>query len=91
MRDHFFYLIDKMIAKLFERAQDPLDTAVDASFHWQTFAEIPAANKYNMDEMGSDTNKELQSSFTCSLSQAARRVLLLVLHLQCFEVQCSSC
>ena len=57
MRDHFFDLIDGMIERLFQRAQDPLDSAVDASFRWRTFAEIPAKNKYNMDEVGSDTNK----------------------------------
>ena len=57
MRDEFFNLIDRMVDRLFHRAQDPNDTAVDASFVWRTWAEIPAELKYNMDEMGSDSNK----------------------------------
>ena len=46
-----------MVARLYERAQDPNDSRVDASFTWRTWTEIPAANIYNMDEVGSDTNK----------------------------------
>ena len=52
----FFDLIDRMITRLYERGQDPSDTTVP-SFHWKTFADIPASNKYNIDEVGSDTNK----------------------------------
>lgn len=54
VRDEFFDLIDKMITRLFERGQNPDDETV---FPWRTFNEIPASNLYNMDEMGSDTNK----------------------------------
>ena len=37
--------------------QDPLDTVVPATFKYRTFAEFPKEQKYNMDEVGSDTNK----------------------------------
>ena len=46
-----------MVANLYRRAQDPDDKGVDASFVWPTFDKVPARCKYNMDEMGSDTNK----------------------------------
>lgn len=46
-----------MMEKLYMRAQDPNDDEVPHSFRWKTFADLPATNKYNMDEMGSDTNK----------------------------------
>ena len=46
-----------MVDKLYQRAQDPNDDTVDSSFVYRTFADIPAAQKYNMDECGSDTNK----------------------------------
>ena len=49
-----------MIARLHKRAQDPNDPAVDASFTYRTWAEIPASQEYNMDEVGSDTNKGLK-------------------------------
>ena len=50
-----------MIAKLHRRAQDPNDSAVDASFTYRTWAEIPPDQIYNMDEVGSDTNKGEES------------------------------
>ena len=46
-----------MIARLFELGQDPADIALPSSFWWKTWGDIPQQNKYNMDEMGSDTNK----------------------------------
>ena len=57
VRDEFFDTVDNMIARLFERGQDPTDKAVPSSFCWKTWGDIPPQNKYNMDEMGSDTNK----------------------------------
>jgi hypothetical protein len=47
-----------MVDRLYHRGQDPDDKGVDASFIWRTWADIPAANIYNMDEVGCDTNKE---------------------------------
>ena len=46
-----------MVAKLHARGQDPMDNGVPSSFAWRTFKEIPNHLKYNMDEVGSDTNK----------------------------------
>lgn len=46
-----------MVAKLYTRGQDPTDNTVPTSFSWKSPAEIPAANLFNMDEMGSDSNK----------------------------------
>jgi hypothetical protein len=57
VRDEFFNLIDRMVDRLYHRGQDPDDKGVDASFIWRTWADIPAANIYNMDEVGCDTNK----------------------------------
>ena len=57
VKNSFFDLIDEMVDKLYQRAQDPNDDTVDSSFVYRTFADIPAAQKYNMDECGSDTNK----------------------------------
>ena len=44
-----------MVTKLYERSIDPSDSTVHT--FWQSFAEIPAANIYNMDEVGCDSNK----------------------------------
>ena len=46
-----------MIANLYARGQDPGDEGVPSSFTWKSPSEIPAANLFNLDEMGSDTNK----------------------------------
>ena len=55
VRDEFFDLIDRIVTKLYERSIDPSDSTVHT--FWQSFAEIPAANIYNMDEVGCDSNK----------------------------------
>ena len=57
VRDEFFALIDRMIANLFRRGQDPNDHVVPDTFTYRTFAEFPKEQKYNMDEVGSDGNK----------------------------------
>ena len=57
MRQGFFDLVDKMTTNLYQRAQDPNDPRVDKSFVYKTFGEIPDVQKYNMDEIGSDSNK----------------------------------
>ena len=57
MYEEFCNLYEKMVAGLYARGQDPGDTVVPASFKWKSPSEIPAANLFNMDEMGSDTNK----------------------------------
>ena len=57
MRQGFFDLVDKMVTNLYQRAQDPNDPRVDKSFVYTTFGEIPDVQKYNMDEIGSDSNK----------------------------------
>ena len=46
-----------MFEKLYARAQDPDDTMVSSSFKWRSFGDMPARLKFNMDEIGSDTNK----------------------------------
>lgn len=46
-----------MIANLYSRGQDPNDNSVPASFRWKHPSEIPAANWFNMDEIGVDSNK----------------------------------
>ena len=56
MRDEFFDLIERMFAKLHARALDPTDKKITC-FPWSHPSECPAANWYNMDEIGSDTNK----------------------------------
>ena len=56
MRQGFFDLVDKMTANLYRRAQDPNDPRVDKSFVYKTFGEIPDVQKYNMDEIGNDSN-----------------------------------
>mmetsp|Transcript_9690 Transcript_9690/g.24858 ORF Transcript_9690/g.24858 Transcript_9690/m.24858 type:complete len:174 (+) Transcript_9690:298-819(+) len=45
-----------MITKLYARGQDPNDWMVK-HFPWKTVDKIPATNIYNMDEIGSDSNK----------------------------------
>ena len=57
MRQGFFDLVDNMTTNLYGRAQDPNDPRVDKSFVYKTFGEIPDAQKYNMDEIGNDSNK----------------------------------
>jgi hypothetical protein len=57
VRQGFFDLVDKMTTNLYRRAQDPNDPRVDKSFVYKTFGEIPDAQKYNMDEIGNDSNK----------------------------------
>ena len=57
MRQGFFDLVDRMTANLYRRAQDPNDPRVDKSFVYKTFGEIPDVQKYNMDEIGNDSNK----------------------------------
>jgi len=56
VRDEFFDLIERMFAKLHARALDPTDKKITC-FPWSHPSECPAANWYNMDEIGSDTNK----------------------------------
>ena len=53
---NFVALIDDMMAKLYARGQDPDDHEVPSTFRWSTFESFPAAQKFNMDEVGSDTN-----------------------------------
>jgi hypothetical protein len=57
VRQGFFDLVDKMTTNLYQRAQDPNDPRVDKSFVYKTFGEIPDVQKYNMDEIGNDSNK----------------------------------
>ena len=44
------------MAKLYARGQDPDDHEVPSTFRWSTFETFPAAQKHNMDEVGSATN-----------------------------------
>lgn len=46
-----------MMDKLHARGQDPNDPLVPASFTYRTFADVLKECLYNMDEMGSDTNR----------------------------------
>ena len=54
---NFFDMVDEMFEKLYARAQDPDDEIVSSSFKWRSFGDTPACLKFNMDEIGSDTNK----------------------------------
>ena len=56
VRDAFFDKADQMVATLWARGQDPNDKEVPY-WPWKRFCEIPGANLYNMDEVGSDPNK----------------------------------
>ena len=56
VRDQFFALVDKMFKRLYERSQDPGDPIING-FNWKSLADVPAHHLFNMDEMGTDTNK----------------------------------
>ena len=55
VRDQFFALVDNMFKRLCERSQDPGDQLT--GFYWNSLSDVPPSQLFNMDEMGSDTNK----------------------------------
>ena len=57
VRTGFFDKIDRMMEKLYQRGQDPNDKEVCSSFIYRTFDEMPRHLKFNMDEVGTNTNK----------------------------------
>ena len=56
MHDDTFDRLEKMVARLYERAQDPTDMMVPPEWIYKTPADVPAEQKFNMDEAHSSTN-----------------------------------